>query len=177
MSKAPCQFKLKFRSTNYCDQSSIFVLDENKKPVLTFSNDNENIYAHLADNKTTKIDIELEEYGILGFSDNNLWLSGDPSGNSNGVSILDIQTNKIRTISPKECHSLLNYYFTVNGSSPYASMMECDGKKMWFSLIQIFEMHKFYQVYQEALRIKIFHLVVGLRIMTKLFYKFLILLQ
>ena len=129
VSKAPCQFKLKFRSTNYCDQSSIFVLDENKKPVLTFSNDNENIYAHLADNKTTKIDIELEEYGILGFSDNNLWLSGDPSGNSNGVSILDIQTNKIRAISPKECHSLLNYYFTVNGSSPYASMMECDGKK------------------------------------------------
>ena len=101
MSKAPCQFKLKFRSTNYCDQSSIFVLDENKKPVLTFSNDNENIYAHLADNKTTKIDIELEEYGILGFSDNNLWLSGDPSGNSNGVSILDIQTNKIRAISQK----------------------------------------------------------------------------
>lgn len=129
VSKAPCQFKLKYRSTNYCDQPSIFVLDENKNPVLTFSNDNENIYAHLADKQTSKIDIELEEYGILGFSNNKLWLRGDPSGDTDGLSILDIDKNSIKRINPKDCHSLLNNYLSLNKSSPYASLMECEGQK------------------------------------------------
>jgi hypothetical protein len=31
------QYKLKYRATNFCNQSSIFLLDENKKPVLTLS--------------------------------------------------------------------------------------------------------------------------------------------
>ena len=37
VSKEPCQFRIRFRASNFCNQSNIFLLDEDKNPVLTFS--------------------------------------------------------------------------------------------------------------------------------------------
>ena len=100
MSNVACQYKLRYRATNFCNQRSIFLLDENKKPLLTLSSNIDaegktNVYAHFADKKTTKIDVDLEEYGIVGIDKNNLWLSGDPSGETFGISLLNLKTKKI----------------------------------------------------------------------------------
>ena len=129
VSKVPCQFKLKYRSTNFCNDPQIFIVNGDKQPVLTFSNDNENIYAHLADEDSTKIDIDLENYDVLGFSNSKLWLAGDPSGDTQGISILDIDSKKLYRASDKTCHSLLSGFQSLNNSSPYAVQMECEGKK------------------------------------------------
>ena len=134
VSNVACQYKLKYRSTNFCNQRSIFLLDENKKPILTLSSSinsdgKTNVYAHLADSKTTKIDVDLEEYGVVGIDKNNVWLSGDPSGETLGVSLLNLKTKKITRINPPECHSYLGGFASLNSTAPYAVGMECEGKK------------------------------------------------
>ncbi|GIS46783.1 MAG: hypothetical protein Ct9H90mP19_0200 [Gammaproteobacteria bacterium] len=75
------------------------------------------MYAHFADSKTTKIDVDLEEYGIVGIDKNNVWLSGDPSGETLGVSLLNLKTKKITRINPPECHSLLGGFLIFKFNS------------------------------------------------------------
>tara|TARA_B100000287_G_scaffold159484_1_gene150365 strand:+ start:9006 stop:11096 length:2091 start_codon:yes stop_codon:yes gene_type:complete len=134
VSNVACQYKLKYRSSNFCNQSSIFLLDKNKKPVLTLSSTISSdgktyVYAHLTDRDTTKIDVDLEEYGIIGIDDNNVWLTGDPSGETFGVSILSLKTEQITRINPEECHSYLGGFSSLNSTAPYAVGMECEGEK------------------------------------------------
>ena len=134
VSNVACQYKLKYRSSNFCNQSSIFLLDKNKKPVLTLSSTISSdgktyVYAHLADRDTTKIDVDLEEYGIIGIDDNNVWLTGDPSGETFGVSLLSLKTEQITRINPEECHSYLGGFSSLNSTAPYAVGMECEGEK------------------------------------------------
>tara|TARA_A100001234_G_scaffold82892_1_gene72944 strand:- start:1425 stop:3515 length:2091 start_codon:yes stop_codon:yes gene_type:complete len=134
VSNVACQYKLKYRSSNFCNQSSIFLLDKNKKPVLTLSSTISSdgktyVYAHLADRDTTKIDVDLEEYGIIGIDDNNVWLTGDPSGETFGVSLLSLKTEQITRINPEECHSYLGSFSSLNSTAPYAVGMECEGEK------------------------------------------------
>ena len=83
-----------------------------------------NVYAHFADKKTTKIDVDLEEYGIVGIDKNNLWLSGDPSGETFGISLLNLKTKKITRINPSECHSYLGGFASLNSTAPYAVGMD-----------------------------------------------------
>ena len=134
VSNVACQYKLKYRSSNFCNQSSIFLLDKNKKPVLTLSSTISSdgktyVYAHLTDRDTTKIDVDLEEYGIIGIDDNNVWLTGDPSGETFGVSLLSLKTEQITRINPEECHSYLGGFSSLNSTAPYAVGMECEGEK------------------------------------------------
>ena len=134
VSNVACQYKLKYRSSNFCNQSSIFLLDKNKKPVLTLSSTISSdgktyVYAHLTDRDTTKIDVDLEEYGIIGIDDNNVWLTGDPSGETYGVSLLNLKTEQITRINPEECHSYLGGFSSLNSTAPYAVGMECEGEK------------------------------------------------
>ena len=134
VSNVACQYKLKYRSSNFCNQSSIFLLDKNKKPVLTLSSTISSdgktyVYAHLTDRDTTKIDVDLEEYGIIGIDDNNVWLTGDPSGETFGVSLLNLKTEQITRINPEECHSYLGGFSSLNSTAPYAVGMECEGEK------------------------------------------------
>ena len=129
VSDVPCQFRVGYRTNNFCDQPFIFLLDNDKKPALTFSSTKDKVFAHHITDETKKIDVDLEEYGIIGIDGNNLWLGGDPDGETMGLSILNLQTNKIRRITPKECHSAINPLFSANKSTPYAVAMECDGEK------------------------------------------------
>lgn len=129
VSNVPCQYKVKSRVESFCNNSSIFLVDKNKEPVLTLSRDLEGIYLHKADDKTTKIDVDLEKYGIIGIEGNMVYLTGDPSGETNGVSLLNLETNKINAVNPIECHSMLGSYYSLDATAPYAVEMECDGVK------------------------------------------------
>ena len=87
VSNVPCQYKEKYRVENFCNNSNIFLIDKDKKPLLTLSNDLEGVYLHKADSKSTKIDEDLEKYGIIGIEGDMVYLSGDPSGETNGISL------------------------------------------------------------------------------------------
>ena len=134
VSNVPCQYKEKYRVENFCNNSNIFLIDKDKKPLLTLSNDLEGIYLHRADTKSTKIDVDLEKYGIIGIEGDMVYLSGDPSGETNGISLLNLKTNKINAINPVECHSYLGSYYSLESTAPYAVEMECDGVKDGISL-------------------------------------------
>ena len=129
ISDVPCQFRAGYRTNNFCDQPSIYLLDENKKPVITFSSNKDTVFAHTIGNKTQKIDVDLEEYGIVGYKNNQLWLLGDPEGNTQGVSVLNLRDRELERVTPSECHSTISSFFSVDQSTPYAVEMECEGKK------------------------------------------------
>ena len=51
------------------------------------------------------------------------------SGETNGISLLNLKTNKINAINPVECHSFLGGHYSLGDTAPYAVEMECDGVK------------------------------------------------
>ena len=129
VSKEPCQFKTGYRVNSFCNTPFIYILDKDKKPVLTFSSDLDGVYAHYADDKTTKIDIDLEDYTPVGLKGKYLYLSETSGLGAHGVSILNIETRKIQSIVPEDCHSILTSMSSLNDPIPYALGMECDGQK------------------------------------------------
>jgi len=129
VSKEPCQFKTGYRVNSFCNTPFIYILDKDKKPVLTFSSDLDGVYAHYADDKTTKIDIDLEDYTPVGLKGKYLYLSETSGLGAHGVSILNIETKKIQSIVPEDCHSILTSMSSLNDPIPYALGMECDGQK------------------------------------------------
>ena len=129
VSNVPCQYKEKSRVENYCNNPNIFLIDKDKKPLLTLSNDLDGVYLHRADTKSTKINVDLEKYGIIGIEGDMVYLTGDPSGETNGISLLNLKTNKINAINPVECHSFLGGHYSLGDTAPYAVEMECDGVK------------------------------------------------
>ena len=58
----------------------IFYFEHKKEPVLTFSSNIDTVFAHAVQEDNRKIDVDLEEYGLLGVKGSNLWLLGDPEG-------------------------------------------------------------------------------------------------
>ena len=129
VSKEPCQFKTGYRVNSFCNTPFIYILDKDKKPVLTFSSDLDGVYAHYADDKTTKIDIDLEDYTPVGLKGKYLYLSETSGIGAHGVSVLNIETKKIQSIVPEDCHSILTSMSSLNDPIPYALGMECDGQK------------------------------------------------
>ena len=129
VSKEPCQFKTGYRVNSFCNTPFIYILDKDKKPVLTFSSDLDGVYAHYADDKTTKIDIDLEDYTPVGLKGKYLYLSETSGLGAHGVSVLNIETKKIQSIVPEDCHSILTSMSSLNDPIPYALGMECDGQK------------------------------------------------
>ena len=129
VSKEPCQFKTGYRVNSFCNTPFIYILDKDKKPVLTFSSDLDGVYAHYADDKTTKIDIDLEDYTPVGLKGKYLYLSETSGLGAHGVSVLNIETKKIQSIVPEDCHSILSSMSSLNDPIPYALGMECDGQK------------------------------------------------
>ena len=129
VSKEPCQFKTGYRVNSFCNTPFIYILDKDKKPVLTFSSDLDGVYAHYADDKTTKIDIDLEDYTPVGLKGKYVYLSETSGLGAHGVSILNIETRKIQSIVPEDCHSVLTSMSSLNDPIPYALGMECDGQK------------------------------------------------
>ncbi len=129
VSKQPCQFKTGYRVNSFCNTPFIYILDKDKKPVLTFSSDLDGVYAHYADDKTTKIDIDLEDYTPVGLKGKYLYLSETSGLGAHGVSVLNIETKKIQSIVPEDCHSILTSMSSLNDPIPYALGMECDGQK------------------------------------------------
>ena len=129
VSKEPCQFKTGYRVNSFCNTPFIYILDKDKKPVLTFSSDLDGVYAHYADDKTTKIDIDLEDYTPVGLKGKYLYLSETSGLGAHGVSVLNIETKEIQSIVPEDCHSILTSMSSLNDPIPYALGMECDGQK------------------------------------------------
>ena len=105
------------------------MLDQNKKPVLTFSSDLDGVYAHLADKETTKIDIDLEDYTPVAIKGSNLYMVNNSGLAPSAVSIFNIKTKKINKISPSDCSTVGFAYNSLNQNVPYAVQMECDGYK------------------------------------------------
>jgi len=129
VSKEPCQTQIRFRASNFCNQSNIYLLDQNKKPVLTFSSDLDGVYAHLADKETTKIDIDLEDYAPVAIKGSNLYMVNNSGLAPSAVSVFNIKTKKINKISPSDCSTVGSAYNSLNQNVPYAVQMECDGYK------------------------------------------------
>ena len=65
----------------------------------------------------------------MGLKGSNLWLLGDPEGQTQGLSILNINSGKITLVTPSDCSSLLEGYVSANQTTPYAVGMECQGMK------------------------------------------------
>lgn len=129
VSKEPCQFRIRFRASNFCNQSNIFLLDEDKNPVLTFSSDLDGVYAHITDKNTTKIDIDLEDYSPVAIKGNNLYMANNSGLAPSAVSVFNVKTKKITRVSPPDCSSITGTYTSLNEQIPYAVQMECDGYK------------------------------------------------
>jgi len=129
VSKEPCQTQIRFRASNFCNQSNIYLLDENKKPVLTFSSDLDGVYAHLTDKETTKIDIDLEDYAPVAIKGSNLYMVNNSGIAPSAVSVFNVKTKKINQISPSDCSTVGSVYNSLNQNVPYAVQMECDGYK------------------------------------------------
>ncbi len=129
VSKEPCQTQIRFRASNFCNQGNIFLLDQNKKPVLTFSSDLDGVYAHLADKETTKIDIDLEDYSPVAIKGSNLYMVNNSGLAPSAVSVFNIKSKKITRISPSDCSTVRSAYSSLNQNVPYAVQMECDGFK------------------------------------------------
>ena len=129
VSKQPCQFKVGYRANSACNIPYIFILDEDKKPALTFSSDLDGVYAHYADDKTTKIDIDLEDYTPFAVKDDLLWMYGVSGIGAHNVSVLNLKTKKIQKVVPSDCHSVISAMNSLNDKIPYAVDMECDGMK------------------------------------------------
>ncbi len=129
VSKEPCQYKAFGKSNNFCNTPFIYILGKDKKPALTFSSDSESIYAHYADENTTKIDIDLEEYTPFAVKDDLLYLTETSGIGAHGMSVLNLRNKKITSIIPDDCHSVINSISSLNDPIPYAASMECDGKK------------------------------------------------
>ena len=129
MSEQPCQFKVGYKINSFCNTPYIYILDKDKKPALTFSSDLDGVYAHYADKKTTKIDIDLENYSPIGVKDGNLWLADTSGVGQHGVSVLNLKNKKISQLNPIDCHSVLSSMSSLNDPVPYAYGMECNGKK------------------------------------------------
>lgn len=129
VSKEPCQFKAGYRASNFCNQSNIFLLDNDKNPVLTFSSDLEGVYAHIADNNTTKIGIDLEDYNPVAIEGNNLYMTNNSGLSPSGISVFNLKTKKITKVTPPDCSSVSGNFTSLNETVPYAIEMECDGYK------------------------------------------------
>jgi len=128
-SEVPCQYRVAYRTNAFCENPNIFVLNDKKEPVLTFSSNIDTVFAHAVQEDNRKIDVDLEEYGLLGLKGSNLWLLGDPEGQTQGLSILNINSGKITLVTPSDCSSLLEGYVSANQTTPYAVGMECQGMK------------------------------------------------
>ena len=129
VSKEPCQYKAFGKSNNFCNTPFIYILGKDKKPALTFSSDSDSIYAHYADENTTKIDIDLEDYTPFAIKGDLLYLTESSGIGAHGMSVLNLRNKKITSIVPDDCHSLINSMTSLNDPIPYATGMECDGKK------------------------------------------------
>ena len=129
VSKQPCQFKVGYRANSACNIPYIFILDKDKKPALTFSSDLDGVYAHYADDKTTKINIDLEDYTPFAIKDDLLWMYGVSGIGAHNVSLLNLKTKKIQKAVPSDCHSVISAMNSLNEATPYAIDMECDGMK------------------------------------------------
>ena len=53
------------------------------------------------------------------------------------MSVLNLRNKKITSIVPDDCHSLINSMTSLNDPIPYATGMECDGKKKLLILIKM----------------------------------------
>jgi acetyl esterase/lipase len=129
VSKEPCQFKVGYKANSACNIPYIYILDKDKKPALTFSSDLDGVYAHLADDKTTKIDIDIEDYTPFAVKGDLLWMYGVSGIGAHGISVLNLKTKKIQKAVPSDCHSVITAMNSLNEGIPYAVDMECDGKK------------------------------------------------
>ena len=65
-SDVPCQYRVAYRTNAFCENPNIFVLNNKKEPVLTFSSNIDTVFAHAVQEDNRKIDVDLEEYGLLG---------------------------------------------------------------------------------------------------------------